>query len=242
MAKKLEARGLYKSFKKKRVLSDVSFEVKSGEIVGLLGPNGAGKTTSFNIMVGIIKGDQGQVFLDGEDISLLPLYKRARMGITYLPQEKSVFRNLTVFENVLAVLEYFENDRYEQKRKAYDILDQLKMSPLAEQKAFTLSGGETRRVEVARALATNPSFMLLDEPFSGIDPLAVLDLQKLIREELKPRGIGILITDHNVRETLTICDVAYILSDGVIQEKGTSQQLISSPKARKHYLGEHFKL
>ena len=242
MINKLEARGLYKSFKRKLVLNNVSFEVQSGEIIGLLGPNGAGKTTSFNIMVGIIKGDKGNVFLDGEDISHYPLYKRARRGITYLPQEKSVFRNLTVFENVACILEYFEKDPYERKNKSYDILDQLKISHLAEQKAHTLSGGETRRVEVARALATNPSFILLDEPFSGIDPLAVLDLQKLIREELKTRGIGILITDHNVRETLTICDAAYILSDGVIQEKGTSEQLISSPKARKHYLGENFKL
>ncbi|MBI2609061.1 MAG: LPS export ABC transporter ATP-binding protein [Deltaproteobacteria bacterium] len=242
MKRVLKAVQLKKAFKKKSVLKGVSFEVESGHIVGLLGPNGAGKTTSFNIMVGIIRANEGSIYLDKEDISTLPLYKRARLGISYLPQEKSVFRNLTVFENILAVLEYLEEDPYERRRKTLDVLEQLKISHLSEQKAFTLSGGETRRVEIARALVTTPSFMLLDEPFSGVDPLAVSDLQKIIVEELKPRGIGILITDHSVRETLTICDSAYILSDGLIQEKGTSEELVNSPRARKYYLGENFQL
>lgn len=238
----LRAENIEKSFKKKSILRGVSFEVEGGKVVGLLGPNGAGKTTSFNIIVGILRSNKGKVWLDGKEITTMPLYKRARLGISYLPQERSVFRNLTVSENLLAIMEYVEKDEYERKRKVLDLLEDFKISHLAEQKAYTLSGGEARRVEIARALVTNPKFILLDEPFSGIDPLAVIDLQTLISKELKARGIGILVTDHNVRETLTICDMAYILSDGVIQIKGTSEQLISSPIAKQHYLGENFRL
>ena len=238
----LKATGLRKSFGSKTVLDGVTFEVKAGQIIGLLGPNGAGKTTSFNIAVGLLVPDSGHVFLNDVDISHLPLYKRAHLGISYLPQEKSVFRGLTVYENIYAVFEYLEPDTYERERKTHDLLEEFKIAHLSDQKASTLSGGETRRLEIARALVIDPSFILLDEPFTGIDPLAILDLQKLITEDLKPRNIGVLITDHNVRETLTICDEAYILSSGRIQEHGTSEQLINSPIARKSYLGEHFKL
>jgi len=235
----LRATDLVKSYKEKHVVQGVSFEVKSGQVVGLLGPNGAGKTTSFYMMVGIVKPDSGRVHLDDQEITTWPMHQRAQRGITYLPQEASVFRKMTAEENILSVLEMLPLSHQERQEQLHQLLDEFNINHIARQKAYTLSGGERRRVEVARALALNPVFLLLDEPFAGIDPIAVSDIQRMIRI-LKKRGIGILITDHNVRETLEICDLGYLLSNGKILEKGTPEYLAQSPQARAAYLGENF--
>ncbi len=237
----LRADGLFKSYRKRTVVKGVSLEVRQGEIVGLLGPNGAGKTTTFYMIVGLAHPDRGRVLLDDETISGLPMYLRARKGINYLPQEPSVFRKLTVAENVLAVLENMPYRRNERLEVMERLLVDLGVAHLAGRKAHSLSGGERRRVEICRALATSPRFVLLDEPFAGIDPIAVMDIQKLAAI-LKERGIGILITDHNVQETLEITDRAYIISAGEILEEGTPAQIAASEKARQIYLGERFQL
>jgi lipopolysaccharide export system ATP-binding protein len=235
----LRAANLVKSYKGRTVVRDVSFEVNAGQVVGLLGPNGAGKTTSFYMVVGLTKSDEGQVLLDDEDIAPWPMHMRAKKGIAYLPQEASVFRRLSVEENILAVLETMHLDEGQRKERLHHLLDEFNLNAIARQKAYTLSGGERRRVEVARALALDPVFLLLDEPFAGIDPLAVADIQGMI-QTLKKRQIGILITDHNVRETLGICDLGYLLSDGKIIEKGTPEEIAASKTARETYLGENF--
>lgn len=219
----------------------VDFEVHTGQVVGLLGPNGAGKTTSFYMVVGLVKPDAGRVLLDDQDIAAMPMHERARRGIAYLPQEASVFRRMTVEENILAVLETMPLSDRERRERLQRLLDEFHINAISKQRAFTLSGGERRRVEVARALALNPQFILLDEPFAGIDPIAVGDIQKMI-EILKKRRIGVLITDHNVRETLEICDLGYLLSGGKILEKGTPEQIAQSKAAREVYLGEKFQL
>ncbi len=238
--KKLRAVNLMKSYNKRSVVKGVSIEVESGKIVGLLGLNGAGKTTTFYMITGLIEPDDGNVFLNDEDITTWKMHERARGGIAYLPQEPSVFRKLTVEENILATLESLSISPNERKIRLQTLLDEFSLNHVSKQQTFTLSGGERRRVEVARALALNPSFILLDEPFAGVDPLAVADIQKMILS-LKQRGIGVLITDHNVRETLSICDWGCILSEGVIFEEGTPEQIANSPKAREKYLGENFK-
>lgn len=242
--KSLTCSGLTKIYNQRSVVDGVGLAVQQGEIVGLLGPNGAGKTTTFYMVVGLIRPDSGSIFLGGLDITAEPMYQRARAGLTYLPQEASVFRKLTVRENILAVLEVipdYEGDRKKQLRRLDALLEELNLGKVAYNKAYSLSGGERRRVEIARALACSPSFMLLDEPFAGIDPIVVGDLQQLVKG-LQRRGIGILITDHNVRETLGICDRAYILSDGKVLESGDPTTIASSPIARKYYLGEGFSL
>jgi lipopolysaccharide export system ATP-binding protein len=237
---------LVKIYRKKRVVSQVNVEVKRGEIVGLLGPNGAGKTTTFYMVVGLIKSDSGKIYLSHtngkqEDITALPMYLRARMGIAYLSQESSVFRKLTVEENLLAILETLKLSKDEQRRRLDQLLSELNISHLRNQKAYTLSGGERRRLEITRALVIEPSFILLDEPFVGVDPIAVLDIQNVIRQ-LKKRGIGIMITDHNVRETLSITDRAYILYEGKILLSGSAEKLANDKKAKQIYLGEKFTL
>ena len=238
---KLSAQELVKIYRGRRVVDQVSLAVNRGEIVGLLGPNGAGKTTTFYMIVGLIRPDGGQVFLDGKEVSGLPMYLRAREGITYLPQEPSVFRKLTVAENLMAILETMRLTREERRRRLEELLAELNLTPLADNKAYSLSGGERRRVEITRALVTRPSFLLLDEPFAGIDPLAVLDLQRILGQ-LKEKGIGLLISDHNVRETLKVCDRAYILHQGQLLEEGDPAQIAASELARKIYLGEEFSL
>ena len=235
------AKKLRKSFKGREVVRGVSLDVEAGEIVGLLGPNGAGKTTIFDMVVGICQPDQGEILLNQESITHLPMYQRARRGIGYLPQEASVFRRLSVEENVMAVLETLHLSREERSSRANELLSELGLTNLRRNKAFTLSGGERRRLEITRALATNPSFLLLDEPFAGIDPIAVADIQEII-QSLKQKNIGILVTDHNVQETLSITDRAYIINEGVILESGKPEVVVSSPKARAIYLGERFKL
>jgi lipopolysaccharide export system ATP-binding protein len=237
----LRTEGLVKSYHGKQVVNGVSLEVKSGEIVGLLGPNGAGKTTTFYMIVGIIKPDDGAVCIDDQDISQLPIHRRARLGIQYLPQEPSVFRKLTVAENILAILQTLDLDKAARKERLAELLNELKISHLANNKAYSLSGGERRRVEITRALVTAPQFILLDEPFAGIDPLAVNDIQMII-QNLKEKNLGILISDHNVRETLGVCDRAYILNEGLILEEGTPERIVSSDLAKKIYLGESFQL
>jgi lipopolysaccharide export system ATP-binding protein len=237
----LRSENLVKIYKKRRVVNDVSIEVKQGEVVGLLGPNGAGKTTTFYMIIGFIKPESGKVLLGEEDITNLPMYLRSRKGIGYLSQEPSIFRKLSVEQNILAILEMQKIERKERKERLNALLGELDISYLAKNKAYTLSGGERRRVEITRALATEPKFMLLDEPFSGIDPIAVEDIQKIICR-LKEKNLGILITDHNVRETLSITDRAYIMCDGEILKSGTAEFLASDPEARKIYLGEKFKL
>lgn len=236
---KLEAVEIHKAYGDRPIVRGVSFSIESGKVAGILGPNGAGKTTSFYMVVGLVKCDQGQILLDGQDIADHPMHERARMGLAYLPQEASVFRRMTVEENIMAVLETLPIAQSERNKRLQQLIGEFNIGHIATQKAFTLSGGERRRVEVARALALNPSFLLLDEPFAGIDPIAVGDIQKMI-QTLKTRGIGILITDHNVRETLAICDVGYLLSDGKIMEKGTPAEIAASPTAREKYLGENF--
>jgi lipopolysaccharide export system ATP-binding protein len=238
---KLSAQELVKVYRGRRVVDQVSLAVNRGEIVGLLGPNGAGKTTTFYMIVGLIRPDGGQVFLDGKEVSGLPMYMRAREGITYLPQEPSVFRKLTVAENLMAILETMALTREERRTRLEELLAELNLTPLADNKAYSLSGGERRRVEITRALVTRPSFLLLDEPFAGIDPLAVLDLQRILGQ-LKEKGIGLLISDHNVRETLKVCDRAYIIHQGQLLEEGDPAQIAASELARKIYLGEEFSL
>lgn len=237
----LQAEGLCKRLGGREILRSVSLKVHAGEVVGLLGPNGAGKTTTFYAMVGLIRPDRGTVRLNGVDVTQRPMYLRAREGISYLPQEPSVFRKLTVEENILAILESLSMTREERRERLAELLEELSIAHLAKNKAYSLSGGERRRVEITRALVTQPAFMLLDEPFAGIDPLAILDIQSIV-EQLKERHIGILITDHNVRETLGICDRAYILNDGAVLEEGTPQEIAASPRAREFYLGERFTL
>ena len=237
----LRAEGLFKSYKERAVVKGVDIEVKAGQVVGLLGPNGAGKTTSFYMMVGLVRPDQGRVWLGDRDGTHLPMHLRAQMGLAYLPQDASVFRRMTVEENLLTALEALPISDTVRQERLHHLLDEFNINGIARQKAYTLSGGERRRVEVARALALNPKFILLDEPFAGIDPIAVADIQKLIAD-FKRRQMGILITDHNVRETLHICDVGYLLNDGKILEKGTPTELVNSKSAREFYLGESFKL
>ena len=236
----LKAVSVAKSYSGRRVVNGVSLEVNGGEVVGLLGPNGAGKTTTFHMMVGLVQPDEGQVVLNDENLTGAPIYQRARAGISYLPQESSVFRRLTVQDNLRAILQTLDLNAPEQQERADELMKMLGVSHLATHKAFTLSGGERRRVEIARALVLSPFFLLLDEPFTGIDPIAVAEIQKIVRR-LITGGIGILITDHNVRETLGICDRAYILNDGTILEEGTPYTIAASAKARKFYLGESFK-
>jgi len=237
----LRAERLSKSYAARRVVDDVSIEVHAGEVVGLLGPNGAGKTTTFYMIVGLTRPDAGTVFLNGEDVTTLPMYERARRGVSYLPQEPSVFRKLTVEENIRAILETLDLSADERRDRCRRLLDELGIARLAKNKAYSLSGGERRRVEITRALVISPSFMLLDEPFAGIDPIAVVDIQNIVTQ-LKERGIGVLITDHNVRETLDICDRAYILNEGTVLEEGIPARIAESPRAREIYLGEKFRL
>lgn len=237
----LKADSLVKSYRERIIVDQVSIQLESGTVVGLLGPNGAGKTTTFYMIAGLIRPDSGRVFLDGEDLTSFPMYQRARRGITYLAQEPSVFRKLTVEENILAVLETMGLKPEERKRRLRELLEELNIDHLAKHKAYSLSGGERRRLEILRTLAIQPFFILLDEPFAGIDPLAVLDLQTIVGQ-LKDKGLGILISDHNVRETLSVCDRAYILAEGRILEYGEPQRIVSSEKARKIYLGEQFTL
>lgn len=232
---------LTKSYDGRKVVDNLTLEVKSGEVVGLLGPNGAGKTTAFYMVLGLLQPDQGTVSLDGENISQLPIYQRARKGLQYLPQESSVFRKLTVAENILAILETLEPDPKVREQRLHKLLSDLRISHLAHQKAASLSGGERRRVEISRALVTSPHFIILDEPFAGIDPLAVTDIQQIIRH-LKEQGLGVLVSDHNVRETLWVCDRAYLLNEGVILEEGTPEHLVNSELAKRIYLGESFTL
>lgn len=238
----LQAQGLTKSYRRRKVVDKVSLEVAAGEVVGLLGPNGAGKTTCFYMLVGLIASDEGLISLDGLPIGHLPIHRRAKMGLSYLPQENSVFRQLTVEENILAVLQLDPtSSREAQQAQLEHLLGELQIEHIRRQPAIALSGGERRRVEIARALATSPRFVLLDEPFAGVDPIAVIEIQRIV-SFLRDRGIGVLITDHNVRETLGICDRAYILNDGKVLADGRPQALIVNEQVRKVYLGEHFKM
>ncbi|MEO5654821.1 MAG: LPS export ABC transporter ATP-binding protein [Nitrosospira sp.] len=237
----LKAVNLKKRYKSRTVVQDVSLSVSSGEVVGLLGPNGAGKTTCFYMMVGLVPLDGGSISLDDVDLSLMPMHLRARLGLSYLPQEASIFKRLSVADNIRAVLELKNYTRDEMQQHLDDLLHDLHISHIRNNPAISLSGGERRRVEIARALATQPRFILLDEPFAGVDPIAVLDIQKIIGF-LKERGIGVLITDHNVRETLGICDHAYIISEGKVLASGNPDEIIYNESVRKVYLGEHFKL
>ena len=237
----LSLKNLIKSFDGRRVVNSVSMNIASSQVVGLLGPNGAGKTTTFYMAVGMLKPDSGQIFLNEEDVTSFPIHIRARKGIGYLPQETSIFRKLTVWENLMAILEHQPISLSEQETRAERLLDELGIKHLSQQKAVLLSGGEKRRLEISRALSTNPSFILLDEPFAGIDPLAVIDIKTII-EHLKELGIGVLISDHNVRETLGVCDEAFILNGGEIIEAGTPQQIASSEVCRRIYLGNEFTL
>jgi len=230
-----------KKFKQRQVVRDVSFAVESGQVVGLLGPNGAGKTTSFYMVVGLLQPDDGDVEVDGQAIGRLPMYKRARQGLSYLPQEPSIFRRLTVAENIQVALDAQDLSSPERSERLESLLEEFHVQHIRDSYGYALSGGERRRVEIARSLAGDPKFLLLDEPFAGIDPIAVGDIQEIVRK-LKAKGIGVLITDHNVRETLGICDHAHILKDGHIEVEGTAEQIASSPVARKFYLGENFRL
>jgi lipopolysaccharide export system ATP-binding protein len=246
MGSKLIVRGLQKSYGARQVVSDVSLQVENGEVVGLLGPNGAGKTTAFYMIVGLVPSDAGAIDLDGVDISRLPIHRRARLGLSYLPQEASVFRKMTVEDNIRAVLELQrENDKPLARSAIEERLDKLladlQIEKLRENQALSLSGGERRRVEIARALATDPRFILLDEPFAGVDPIAVIEIQRIVRF-LKERGIGVLITDHNVRETLGICDHAYIINQGAVLASGRPEDIIENESVRRVYLGEHFRM
>ena len=237
----LRSEKIVKVYKDRMVVKGVDIHVKSGEIVGLLGPNGAGKTTSFYMMVGFIRPTQGQVFIDGNDVTNLPMYERARHGLGYLAQEPTIFKGLTVEENLLAVLERILDDKKEQKQRVDNLLEEFGLTKLAKQKAWTLSGGEKRRMEIARCMISNPQIILLDEPFVGIDPITVADLRKMIFK-LKDKGLGVLITDHNVRETLPLTERAYLIYDGKILVEGDQNTLLNDPNARKLYLGEDFKM
>ena len=243
----LQVRGLRKNYGARRVVHDVSLDVRNGEVVGLLGPNGAGKTTSFYMIVGLVRADAGSIAIDGQPVEHMPIHQRSRLGLSYLPQEASIFRKLTVAENVRAVLELQQGpdgralSRPEIERRLTELLEQLHVNDLRDSPAPALSGGERRRVEIARALATQPRFILLDEPFAGIDPIAVIEIQRIIAF-LKSRGIGVLITDHNVRETLGICDHAVIISEGSVLATGTPADIVANPEVRRVYLGEHFRL
>lgn len=238
---KLYTEGISKSYRKRNVVKEVSFEVSQGEIIGLLGPNGAGKTTSFYMIVGLIQPDSGKVFLDSKEITNIPMYKRAQMGIGYLPQEISVFRKLSVEDNIKAILEMTKLSKIEREEKLEKLLSEFSLSHVRKTKGNQLSGGEKRRTEIARALATDPKFILLDEPFAGVDPIAVEDIQSIV-SELKKRNIGILITDHNVQETLSITDRAYLLFEGEILKSGTAKELSEDEQVRKVYLGQNFVL
>ena len=244
---RLQARHLKKAYGSRKVVHDVSVQVDKGEVVGLLGPNGAGKTTSFYMIVGLVRADGGQILIDGEDVTRMPIHKRSRMGLSYLPQEASIFRKLSVADNVRAILE-LQTDAQgrtlsgnEVEKRLSELLADLRVEHLRDSPSVALSGGERRRVEIARALATDPRFILLDEPFAGIDPIAVIEIQRIIAF-LKQRGIGVLITDHNVRETLGICDHAYIISEGQVLATGTPAEIVSNADVRRVYLGEHFKM
>ena len=241
MATTLRSEGLVKIYKKRKVVNKASVEVSKGEIVGLLGPNGAGKTTTFYMIMGMIKPEAGRVFLDNTEITTVPMYKRAKMGVGYLPQENSIFRRLSVEDNLMAVLEMTNLNAEQRNEKMEKLLDELSIRQIRKSKGFQLSGGERRRTEIARALATDPSFILLDEPFAGIDPIAVEDIMNIVAN-LKNRGIGVLITDHNVHETLSIVDKAYILINGVIFKQGTADELANDEEVKKLYLGEKFRL
>lgn len=243
----LEALHLKKAYGSRKVVHDVSVQVNKGEVVGLLGPNGAGKTTSFYMIVGLVRTDGGQILIDGQDVTTMPIHRRARMGLSYLPQEASIFRKLNVADNVRAVLE-LQRDAHDQplseadiQQRLQELLKDLRVDHLHDSPSVALSGGERRRVEIARALATNPRFILLDEPFAGIDPIAVIEIQRIIAF-LKARGIGVLITDHNVRETLGICDHAFIISEGRVLAQGTPEQIVHNADVRRVYLGEHFRM
>jgi lipopolysaccharide export system ATP-binding protein len=237
----LSAEGLQKSFRARQVVRDFAFSIRQGEVVGLLGPNGAGKTTCFYMIVGLIEADGGAIKLDKQDITGLPMHARAKLGIGYLPQEASVFRRLSVSDNIMAVLELRESDQRKRDAQLESLLDELKISHIAGQKGISLSGGERRRVEIARALAAEPRYMLLDEPFAGVDPISVGEIQRIVRH-LKERGIGVLITDHNVRETLGICDRAYIMNEGEVLSRGTPAHILADEKVREVYLGREFRL
>ncbi len=237
----LRCENLVKIYKKRKVVNNASVKVSKGEIVGLLGPNGAGKTTTFYMIMGMIKPESGKVFLDDKEITTVPMYKRAKMGIGYLPQENSIFRRLSVEDNLMAVLEMTDLNTEQRKNKVEQLIDELSIRNIRKNKGFQLSGGERRRTEIARALVTDPNFILLDEPFAGVDPIAVEDIMKIVAN-LKDRGIGILITDHNVHETLSIVDKAYILINGVIFKQGSADELANDEEVKKLYLGEKFKL
>lgn len=238
----LQAQNLAKSYKGRQVVKDVSLEVRPGQIVGLLGPNGAGKTTTFYMVVGLVQSDKGTIVLNGEDLSLAPMHERARKGIGYLPQESSIFRKLSVRQNIMAILEIRKDLTQAQREEVLDdLLEEFHITHIANNKGMSLSGGERRRVEIARALAAEPSFILLDEPFAGVDPISVSDIKKII-EHLKARGLGILITDHNVRETLSVCEHAYIVSHGELIATGTPDQVLANQQVRDVYLGEQFQL
>lgn len=237
----LHVENLQKTYKKRKVVKDVSLDIKSGEVVGLLGPNGAGKTTSFYMILGLITTEAGSITLNGEDITRYPIHQRARLGLGYLPQEASIFRRMTVEDNIKAILQINEKDPKKIEKELNLLLEDLNIGHLRENNALSLSGGERRRVEIARTLATRPRFILLDEPFAGVDPIAVIDIQKIIYF-LKQRGIGVLITDHNVRETLRICDRGYIISEGSVLASGLPEELVANEQVRQVYLGEHFNL
>ncbi|NBW01106.1 MAG: LPS export ABC transporter ATP-binding protein [Betaproteobacteria bacterium] len=243
----LDVRGLRKAYKGRDVVKDVTLHIESGEVIGLLGPNGAGKTTSFYMIVGLVKSDAGEILMDGQNLARLPIHRRARLGLSYLPQEASVFRKLSVADNIRAVLQLQHDaqgeplDALSIENRLQQLLEDLQIAHLRQNMANLLSGGERRRVEIARALATSPRFILLDEPFAGVDPIAVIEIQRIVRF-LKERGIGVLITDHNVRETLGICDRAYIISEGSVLASGAPQDIIADANVRKVYLGEHFRM
>jgi len=237
----LKATGLAKSYKSRQVVRDLSLELDSGEVVGLLGPNGAGKTTAFYMIVGLVPCDAGRILLDEVDLTLLPMHRRAQLGLGYLPQEASVFRKLSVQDNILAILETRDMERAAREERLEQLLAELRIGHVRKTQGLALSGGERRRVEIARALAAEPRFMLLDEPFAGVDPLSVLDIQRIIRE-LTQRSIGVLITDHNVRETLGVCARAYIVNQGTVIASGTAEEVLANPQVREVYLGESFRL
>ena len=247
VSSRLEARHLKKAYGSRKVVHDVSVQVDKGEVVGLLGPNGAGKTTSFYMIVGLVRADGGQILIDGEDVTRMPIHKRSRMGLSYLPQEVSIFRKLSVADNVRAILELQTDTQgralstAQVEKRLGELLADLRVDHLRDSPSLALSGGERRRVEIARALATDPRFILLDEPFAGIDPIAVIEIQRIIAF-LKQRGIGVLITDHNVRETLGICDHAYIISEGRVLAEGTPDEIVANADVRRVYLGEHFRM